>query len=185
MDGRLLTGDQFLIATGSRPSLPPIEGLDQVPFLTSDLLTSDESQELFELPESLVIVGGGYIALELGQMFHRFGTQVTILERGRRILNDYEPEVSIALSQILREEGVNLVTGVQVQRVFQEKDSVVVVGHATQGGAEQRFRAQRLLVATGREPNTHDIGLEKIGVAMDERGFVKVNDWLQTNVPHV
>ena len=185
VDGRLLTGEQLLIATGSRPSLPPIEGLDQAPYLTSDLLTSDEAQELFELPESLVIVGGGYIALELGQMFHRFGTQVTILERGRRILGDYEPEVSIALGQILREEGVNLVTGVQVQRVFQEAASrgAVVVGQ--KGGAEQRFRAQRLLVATGREPNTNDIGLEKIGVALDERGFVKVNDWLQTNVPHV
>jgi mercuric reductase len=183
VDGRVLTGDQFLIATGSHPSLPPIEGLDQAPYLTSDLLTSGEAQELFELPESLVIVGGGYIALELGQMFHRFGTQVTILERGRRILNDDEPEVSIALSQILREEGVNLVTGVQVQRVFQEKESAVVVGQ--KGGAKQRFRAESLLVATGREPNTNDIGLEKIGVALDERGFVKVNDWLQTNVPHV
>src|SRR5713226_1547363 len=80
VDGRVLTGEQLLIATGSRPSLPPIEGLDQVPYLTSDLLTSDEPQELFGLPESLVIIGGGYIALELGQMFRRFGTQVTILE---------------------------------------------------------------------------------------------------------
>src|SRR5712692_9098068 len=169
VDGRVLTGAQVLIATGSRPSLPPIEGLDQVPYLTSDLLTTGEAQELFELPESLVIVGGGYIALELGQMFHRFGTQVTILERGRRILKDYEPEVSIALSQILRDEGVNVATGVQAQRVFQEKDSVVVVGH--KGGAVQHFRAQRLLVAAGREPNTNDIGLEKIGIALDERGF--------------
>jgi mercuric reductase len=92
VDGRVIEGDQFLIATGTRPSVPPIEGLDQVPYLTSDLLTADEPQELFDLPKSLVIIGGGYIALELGQMFHRFGTEVTILERSRAILKDYEPE---------------------------------------------------------------------------------------------
>src|SRR5258708_9917714 len=79
VDGRVLTGDQLLIATGSRPSLPPIDGLDQVPYLTSDLLTTGEPQELLELPESLVIVGGGYVALELGQMSRRFGTQGTVL----------------------------------------------------------------------------------------------------------
>src|SRR5439155_6263213 len=81
VDGRVLEGGQVLIATGTRPTIPAIEGLDQVPYLTSDLLTSDEAQELFDLPRSLVIVGGGYIALELGQMFHRFGSEVTILER--------------------------------------------------------------------------------------------------------
>jgi mercuric reductase len=184
VDSRLLSGEQFLIATGSRPAIPPIEGLDRVPYLTSDLLTSDESQELSELPKSLVIVGGGYIALELGQMFHRFGSQVTILERSRRILKDYEPEVSRALTEALREEGVNLVTGVEVQDVFQGTGhSIVVVGQ--KGGAEQQFRAEQLLVATGRVPNTDGIGLEKVGVALDEQGFVKVNDELQTNIPYI
>lgn len=183
VDGRVLSGEQFLIATGSRPTLPTIEGLDQVPYLTSDLLTSGESQELFELPKSLVIIGGGYIALELGQMFHRFGSQVTILERSRRILKEYEPEVSRTLTDALLEEGITLMTGVQAQRVFQESDEIVVVGQ--KGGVEQRFRAERLLVATGRIPNTDNIGIEKIGVALDERGFVKVNDELQTNIPYV
>ena len=84
-----VSGDQILIATGTRPSIPQIEGLDHVPYLTSDLLTSDEAQELKELPESLVIIGGGYIALALGQMFHRLGTQVTILEQSPRILPQY------------------------------------------------------------------------------------------------
>ena len=86
VNGRVLEGEQFLVATGSRPSLPAVEGLADVPYLTSDLLTSNESQALSELPKSLVIIGGGYIALELGQMFHRFGSEVTILERGRRFL---------------------------------------------------------------------------------------------------
>jgi len=108
---------------------------------------------------------------------------VTILERNHTILKNYEPEVSLALAEVLREEGVNLVTEVQVQRVFQEDDETVVVGR--RGGAEQRFRAERLLVATGRVPNTDKIGVEKVRVELDERGFVKVSDELQTNVPYV
>lgn len=183
VNGQVLEGDQFLIATGTRPTIPAIEGLDQVPYLTSDLLTSDEPQELFDLPKSLVIVGGGYIALELGQMFHRFGSEVTILERSRRILMGYEPEVSRALAEILRDEGVNLVTGVQARRVFQDGEEIVVVGE--RGGAEQSFRAERLLVATGRVPNTDAIGLDRVGVATDEQGFIPVSMELRTNIPYV
>ena len=179
-----VSGDQILIATGTRPTIPQIEGLDQVPYLTSDLLTSDESQELKELPESLIIIGGGYIALELGQMFHRFGSQVTILEQSRRILPHYEPEVSRTLTKVLREEGVNLVTGAQVERVSQNSDREIEV-IACVGEKEQTFKSQKLLVATGREPNTDNIGLDKVDIQLDERGFVKVNDELQTNVPNI
>jgi mercuric reductase len=183
IDGRVLAGEHVLIATGTRPTVPPIEGLDRVPYLTSDLLTSDEPQELFDLPRSLVIVGGGYIALELGQMFHRFGSEVTILQRGKTILSSYEPEVSHAVAEILRDEGINLVTGIAVRRVVQDDGDVVVVGE--KGGVEQRLRAERLLVATGRTPNTDAIGLDRVGVELDERGFVQVNDALQTSVPTV
>ena len=179
-----VSGDQILIATGTRPIIPQIEGLDQVPYLTSDLLTSDESQELKELPESLVILGGGYIALELGQMFHRFGTQVTILEQSRRILPHYEPEVSRTLTKALREEGINLVTGAQLERVSPNSDREIEV-IARVGEKEQTFKSQKLLVATGREPNTGNIGLDKAGIQLDEQGFVKVNDELQTNVPNI
>jgi mercuric reductase len=135
-------------------------------------LTSDESQELKELPESLVIIGGGYIALELGQMFHRFGTRVTILERSRVILPNYEPEVSDVLTFALREEGLQIVTGAQILRVLQKsKQEIEVMTHV--GEKEQSFKAQKLLVATGREPNTDSIGLDTIGIQLDERGFVK------------
>jgi len=179
-----ISGDQILIATGTRPTIPQIEGLDQVPYLTSDLLTSDELQELKELPESLVIIGGGYIALELGQMFHRFGTQVTILERNQVILPNYEPEVSEALTFALREEGLKLITGAQVERVSQKsKQEIEVIARVSD--KEQSFKAQKLLVATGRQPNTDNAELENVGVQLDERGFVKVNDELQTNVPNI
>src|SRR5712692_9224354 len=105
---RQLTGSQVLIATGSSPLIPDIPGLANTPYLTSDLLTSQEDMELTALPRSLIVIGGGYIALELGQMFSRFGTEVTILERSERILKDYEPEISLALIDILREEGIHI-----------------------------------------------------------------------------
>lgn len=182
--GQKVSGDQILIATGTRPTIPQIEGLDHVPYLTSDLLTSDEGQELKELPESMVIIGGGYIALELGQMFHRFGTRVTILERNQVILPNYEPEVSEALTFALREEGLQIVTGAQVVRVSNKSSKEIEVV-ANLGGKEQPFKAQKLLVATGREPNTDNAGLDKVGVQLDEHGFVKVNDELQTNISNI
>ena len=184
MGEQKISGDQILIATGTRPAIPHIEGLDQIPYLTSDLLTSDESQELKELPVSLIIIGSGYIALELGQMFHRFGTKVTILERSQVILPNYEPEISQALTFALREEGLHIVTDAQVVCVSQKSDDEIeVVAHIH--GMKQSFTAQKLLVATGREPNTDNVGLDKVGVQLDKRGFVKVNNELQTNVPNM
>src|SRR5207249_10941529 len=97
---RHLVGDQVLIATGSSPLIPAIPGLAETPYLTSDLLTSQENLELTELPRSLLILGGGYIALELGQMFARFGSQVTLVTRGPSILTGYEPEIADALTEI-------------------------------------------------------------------------------------
>lgn len=181
---RKISGEQILIATGTRPTIPQIAGLDKVPYLTSDLLSADEPQELKELPDSLVIIGGGYIALELGQMFHRFGTKVTILERSPVILSNYEPEVSEALTFALQDEGIHLVTEAQAISVLQKSaDEIEVIARV--GGMRQSFKAQKLLVATGREPNTDNVGLDKAGVQLDERGFVKVNEELQTNIPNI
>lgn len=182
--GRPLTGQHILIATGTRPAVPAVEGLDDVPYLTSDLLSTDESQELQDLPGSLIILGGGYIALELGQMFHRFGTSVTILERGRRVLPGYEPEVSRAIAAALRSEGVNLVTGAIIQRVGRAEDGrIEVIAQAPDG--RQLFGAEKLLVAAGRVPNTDNIGTGHAGVELDESGFVRVNDELQTSIPGI
>lgn len=179
-----LTGAQILIATGTRPVIPSFRGLDRIPYLTSDLLTTDEAQELTALPESLIIIGAGYIALELGQMFHRFGTRVTILERGQAILPHYEPEVSETLSFILRQEGLKIVTEAQAVRV-EEKSNGNIEVIATVGGKEQTFTAQKLLIAAGRKPNTDGIGLEKVGVHLDKRGYVRVNEELQTSIQHI
>jgi mercuric reductase len=183
VDGRKLRGQHYLIATGSRPVISPIAGLDQVPYLTSDLLAADEAVELWELPRSLLVIGGGYVALELGQMFQRVGSDITILERSPRILPTHEPEVSAALTEILRAEGVNIVTNVTVGEVERAGDHVAVIGET--GGEQVRYEADRLLVATGRQPNSDALGLEHVGVKTDEHGFILVDEHLQTNVSHI
>jgi mercuric reductase len=180
---RRLSGDQVLIATGSSPAIPAIPGLADTLYLTSDLLTSEESQELTELPPSLVILGGGYIALELGQLFARLGTEVTILERSGRILKDYEPEIGKALTGILREEGIRLLTRAEVRRVASNAGGVSVCAMVRDQPHE--IQAAKLLVATGRRPNTADLGLERAGVRLDEPGAVVVDAYLRTSVPHI
>jgi len=184
IDGKRLRGDKVLIATGSRPVVPEINGLDGVPHLTSDLLTVDEAMELRELPRSLLIVGGGYIALELGQMFARFGTDVTILERNEQLLaHGYEPEVGQSVGQVFSEEGIQVITNASVRLVKQEGDGIVAT--ASVGGTERQYCAEKLLVATGRRPNTDSIAVEKAGVAVNERGEVEVDEFLHTTVPHI
>jgi mercuric reductase len=184
VDGKRLTGRTLLIATGSRPTVPDIQGLDTVSYLTSDLLTVDESMELRELPASLLIIGGGYIALELGQMFSRFGTRVTILERSRQLLaRGYEPEVGRSIAEIFAEEGIEVVLNATAQAVRQ--DSREVVTTAVVAAREQQYRTERLLVATGRRPNTDHIALERSGVKVNQRGEVVVDEHLRTDVPHI
>jgi mercuric reductase len=179
-----LTGDKVLIALGSHPTTPPIEGLSTTPYLTSDLLISQEDMELKELPPSLIILGGGYIALELGQMFSRFGTQVTILERSSRVLrHGYEPEVGLTIQSILRDEGITVQTNAEVLRVSGDAREVTVVARVS--GYEREFYAARLLVATGRKSNTRDVGLEAAGVELTDDGVVKVDEYLRTTVPHI
>ncbi len=163
VDGKQLSGEKILIATGSRPTIPDIAGLAEVPYLTSDLLTSDEPRELKELPQSLLIVGGGYIALELGQMFHRFGTHVTLLERSAELLaHGYEPEVGHTLKQLLVEEGLHVITNAAITQVRRDHDGVRAT--VRMHDKIQEFRSEQLLLATGRRPHTDTIAIERAGV---------------------
>lgn len=181
--GKRLTGRAFLVATGSRPVVPDIPGLDGVPHLTSDLLTHGEAMELTELPTSLLVVGGGYVALELGQMFARFGTRVTIVERNAQLLaRGYEPQVGRAIGTVFAEEGIEVLTRATVGGVRPDTDGVVATVRV--GDAGREVRAERLLVATGRRPNTDGIGLEAAGIAVNERGEVAVDEHLRTGLAH-
>jgi mercuric reductase len=182
--GKRLAGEKILIATGSRPIVPDIEGLEQAPYLTSDLLTADEAAELKNLPESLLIIGGGYIALELGQMFQRLGSKVTILERSEQLLaRGYEPEVGREIAKILESEGTGVVTGASVERVQQTNGQVAV--SVLIGSSQREFRAEKLLVATGRRPNSDHIAIERAGVEVNTDGAIRVDDHLRTSVPHI
>jgi mercuric reductase len=177
-----LEAERFLVAAGSRPFIPAIEGLDSVPFITSDLLTSQEGLELKEQPKSLTIIGGGYIALELGQFFSRLGTRVTIVEPSERIVPNYEPELGTTLSEILEEEGITILTRNKAVAVRKDGDgeSVEVVDDTA-----STLPSSHLLVATGRVPNTERLGLDVAGVRTNKQGAVIVDEELKTSAPHV
>jgi mercuric reductase len=184
VNGRRLTAERFLIATGSRPVLPDIPGLEDVPYLTSDLLGRGEEVELRALPASLLVVGGGYIALELGQMFARFGSSVTIIERSAQLLaHGYEPQIGRAIGRIFADEGIEIVTDASVVAV--RSDNGQVIATVRRGGTEADHRADSLLLATGRRPNTDGIGLEASGVTVNDAGEVMVDSYLRTRMPHI
>jgi mercuric reductase len=183
---RHLIGDQILIATGSAPEIPALAGLADVPYLTSDLLSSADDPwetELREQPRSLLILGGGYIALELGQMFARFGTAVTLVTHGKSILSSYEPEIAETLTEILQEEGLRIVTGAQVRGVERVGEGMTLA--VQRHGSRQTFIADKLVIATGRRPNTRLLGLEQVGVDVDAEGAVRVDRTLRTTVAHI
>ena len=183
---RRLVGEQLLIATGSAPSIPNLPGLSAVPYLTSDLLSSSDDpwkSELREQPRSLLILGAGAIALELGQMFARFGTEVTLITRGKSILSGYEPEIAASLTEILQEEELRIVTGAQVSGVAVSGEGVTL--SIQRHGSRQTFTAEKLLIATGRRPNTQGLGLEQANVEVNQAGAVRVDRTLRTTAPHI
>jgi mercuric reductase len=179
-----LEGEHILVALGSSPIIPSIQGLNDVPYLTSDLLSSEPAWEMKELPRSLILVGGGYIGLELGQMFQRFGTHVTMLERNEHILaHGYEPEVGLTLQPLLANEGMAIETLANVVSVRREGHGVVVT--ATVRGHNREFQAEKLLIAAGRKPNTTNVGLEQAGIQLDDHGAIVVSEYLRTNIAHI
>ncbi len=152
--------------------------------MTSDLLTHDETAETRELPRSLIILGGGYIALELGQMFRRFGVEVTILDRNSQLLaHGYEPEVGKAIGEVFAKEGISVVTNVSVRSVRREGSETFVTIEAD--GKKRDLRAEKFLVTTGRRPNSDKIAIEKSGVTPGKREEVRVDEFLRTNIAHI
>jgi mercuric reductase len=182
--GKRLTGEKILIASGSRPVAPAIEGLDEVPYLTSDLLTNNEPMELWELPRSLIILGAGYVALELGQMFHRFGTEVTLVQRGEQLLaHGYEPELGEAIREVFERDGIKVMTSAATRSVRQDGTEVIV--DVETGNRTRQLHAKKLLVATGRRPNSDRMAIEKAGVELGNEGQIRVDEFLRTNIPHI
>jgi mercuric reductase len=178
VNGRRLTAAKFLIATGSRPAILPFLGIEGV-----DYLTNREAMELEELPESLIVIGAGPIGLELGQMFLHFGTRVLVLEKEPQILPRVEPEIADELQRVLEDEGMRFECACDIKRVWQEGKTRFVEADVL--GETRTFHADQLLLATGVRPNTEDMGLEAAGVRIDGRGFVEVDEHMQTSAPGI
>ena len=178
VDGKILQAEKFVIATGSSANVIPIEGIDKV-----DYLTNVEAMELSELPRSMIILGGRSIGLEFAQMFMHFGTKVTVLQRNPRIIPEEEDIISDYLKTYLEEEGIDIQTNTSLKSVRKEKGSVVVT--ALVGKDNREFKAEKLLVATGRIPNTKGLGLEKAGVAVGKNGAIIVDDEMKTSAINI
>jgi pyruvate/2-oxoglutarate dehydrogenase complex dihydrolipoamide dehydrogenase (E3) component len=174
----LLESEKIFINTGGRPSIPVIRGLDTVSYLTNESI-----MQLAALPEHLLILGGGYIGLEFGQMFLRYGSRVTVLHTGKQIVPREDPEIAAELQKALEAEGAQFVLNARTTRV-ENKNGAVALSFETAAGASS-VTGSHLLIATGRGPNTNDLGLDKAGIETGKNGFIKVNARLETNVPGV
>ena len=180
VDGKALEADKFIIATGSSSSIPQLKGIENV-----DYLTNNEALSLKEKPSSMIVVGGRALGLEFAQMYARFGTKVTLLQRSDKIIPEHEPEIADGLHNYLIEEGIEITTGVNVQEVYQKGNSKFVIASINGNKKTQTFEAEQLLMATGRKPNTADLHLENAGVKLRSDGAIAVNSEMRTSAAHI
>jgi pyruvate/2-oxoglutarate dehydrogenase complex dihydrolipoamide dehydrogenase (E3) component len=175
---RTIQAKRIFIDTGAVPAIPRIDGLDQVPYLTNVSML-----ELHELPEHLIVLGGGYVGLEFGQMFRRFGSEITIVQRTERILPQEDGDVTDELKKCLEGEGIRILTGATAKKVEGSARDLRVSIEGRAG--TQTLEGSHLLVATGRTPQTADLDLPKAGVAVTDKGFIQVNERLETSAPDI
>lgn len=178
VNGEMLRAERVFIDVGARATVPPLKGLDRVSYLTNSSM-----MEVDFLPEHLVVIGGSYIGLEFAQMYRRFGSRVTVIEMQKRPIAREDEDVSAAVQEILQAEGVEFRLGAECLAVERRGSGVSVTLDCAEG--DRRVAGSDLLLAVGRTPNTGDLGLDKAGVEMDERGYIAVDDELRTSVPHI
>lgn len=178
VNGVQLTAHRFLIATGASPAIPNIPGLNDVPYLTSTSLL-----ELKELPKSLAVIGSGYIGLELGQLFHNLGVEVTLMQRSQRLLKEYDPEVSEMVEKFIAEQGICSMTGVTFEQILKNDGKIQI--HSNVNGEKIIIEAEQLLVATGRRPNTETLNLRLANVLVGTHGEIRVDENLKTTNSHI
>jgi len=170
-----VTAEWIFINTGAKTTIPDIEGLDEINYLTSTTILDLET-----VPEHLVIIGGNYIGLEFGQMFNRFGSKVTVLEKSSGILAKEDQDISSALTEILTDENIELINNVKIKKIAQDKKQISITLES--GKTKKEITASHVLVAAGRTPQTTDLALENCGVKLDDKGHILVNEKLETNI---
>lgn len=175
-----LSADRIVINTGLRPAMPALPGLERV-----DVLTSTSILELTQTPAHLVVLGGGYVGLEFAQAYRRFGSRVTVVQRGEQLLPREDADVAAAVAQILRDEGIDVLLETEAIRAEPHAEGVRLVVRGRADGSEDAVDGSHLLVATGRTPNTGDLGLAAADVETDEHGYVRVNERLETSAEGV
>jgi pyruvate/2-oxoglutarate dehydrogenase complex dihydrolipoamide dehydrogenase (E3) component len=178
VNGTVLEADRIFINVGARASIPPIPGLDHISYLTNSSM-----MDIDFLPPHLVILGGSYIGLEFGQVYRRFGSEVTVIELGPRLIAREDEDVSHAVAEFLKEEGIDVRVGSKVIGVEKQGNAIAVKVEST--AKISQVVGSHLLVAIGRRPNTDDLGLDKAGIATDGRGYIQVDDQLRTSVPGI
>jgi dihydrolipoamide dehydrogenase len=174
-----LIADEIIINTGAKPYIPDIPGLNKISYLNSTSI-----MELDQIPEHLIILGGGYIGLEFGQMFRRFGSRVTIIHRGSQLLNREDADIAEEVLKIIEEDGIEVLLNSSIEKVLSVSgDKIEVVCRSTEG--ESKIKGDSLLLATGRSPNTGELNLNAAGIEVDDRGYIKVDDQLKTTASQV
>jgi pyruvate/2-oxoglutarate dehydrogenase complex dihydrolipoamide dehydrogenase (E3) component len=171
-----LSAENIFINVGARPANPPVEGLDEVPTLNSTTI-----MELGEVPDHLLVLGGSYVGLEFAQMFRRFGSEVTVVQRGKQLMSREDSDVAEAVAEIMRQDGIEVLLETQAQRAEQGNDGKIRLRISGPEG-ESTLEGSHLLAAAGRPPNTEKLNLEAAGVETDKRGQIKVNERLETSV---
>ncbi|KTD36559.1 pyridine nucleotide-disulfide oxidoreductase [Legionella nautarum] len=170
--------DKIIINTGALPFIPPIPGLDKINYLTNDSL-----MKVDKVPKHLLIIGCGYIGLEFAQMFRRFGAEVSMIEASGEFLGREDKDIAEEVLQVLTNEGIRIAIDTKIQTIHQEKTKVII--EAGRQGKTELFQGTAVLVAVGRKANTAGLNLDKTGVELDERGFIKVNEYLETTAPGI
>jgi len=178
VNGQILEADKIILNVGGRATVPPIAGIEDVEYFTNANM-----MDVDFLPEHLIIIGGSYIGLEFAQMYRRFGSRVTVVEMGPRLIGREDEDVSDTVREILENDGVEIRTGASCIGI-ENQDGKIVLNADCDEGAE-KIIGSHILLAVGRKPNTDDLGLDRAGVKTDERGYVTVDDSLQTNVPGI
>jgi mycothione reductase len=179
VQGREIRGKKILIASGARPLIPPIQGIE-----TMDYLTNESVLELEDRPESMIIIGGGYIAAEYGHFFSAMGTDVFILQRGDRLLKDEEPEISAHLMELMRKR-MEIHTGTEALEASSKNGECVIKARDGGTGKIREFKAAQVLIAAGRRSNADLLQVQRTGVDTDERGYIVVDDFLQTTKQNI